>query len=334
MGENLGADVMLHEISAFSGQYLMASNREVAVQTAHDNGISQISQWEYWRDPRHGSVNTVAGQGWETYYFTCRGDGQLRQCRLYGIEPAGWMTRCGDTSPSGQYDFLYMSQESSTECEQDAFGHYLCSNTSLSDNGTTMQYGYVTKYINQSYSTPNTGWWELWLRNNGSTDIFLDLWLTDDITAFGGGVSFVDTPQVYSGYIGDATRSVASPATVPDCVGVASYSTRADTYAGDMTGGSFDLSYFSGRGPRIDGVSLLDIAAPGNFDIFSAASADSGYVAGAYSMFGGTSAAGPHVAGAAALLLQDDPSRTPDDVFQAKIDGAATDVFTGTNPVS
>ena len=43
------------------------------------------------------------------------------------------------------------------------------------------------------------------------------------------------------------------------------YSTRADTYVGDMTGGSYDLSYFSGRGPRIDGVSLLDIAAPGTW---------------------------------------------------------------------
>jgi subtilisin family serine protease len=48
-------------------------------------------------------------------------------------------------------------------------------------------------------------------------------------------------------------------------------------------------------------------------------------------MFGGTSAAGPHVAGAAALLLQDNPSRSATDVSLAITDGAATDVFTGNN---
>ena len=127
-------------------------------------------------------------------------------------------------------------------------------------------------------------------------------------------------------------RSVAPPATVPECIGVASYSTRLNSYEGDMTPGSFDLSYFSGRGPRIDEVPLIDIAAPGNSDIISTASSQAGFQFGSYDIFGGTSAAGPHVAAAAALILQDDPSRSPEQVSQAITDGATTDGYMGTLP--
>ena len=78
--------------------------------------------------------------------------------------------------------------------------------------------------------------------------------------------------------------------------------------------------------------SLLDIAAPGNYDIITAASADGGHAFGSYDIFGGTSAAGPHVAAATALILQDDPSRSPEQVAQAITDGAATDSYMGTLP--
>ena len=79
-------------------------------------------------------------------------------------------------------------------------------------------------------------------------------------------------------------------------------------------------------------MSLIDIAAPGNSDIISSASANSGYDDGAYRLFGGTSAAGPHVAAAAALLLQDDMTRAPDDVIAALRNGAVTDSYMGTLP--
>jgi MYXO-CTERM domain-containing protein len=49
-------------------------------------------------------------------------------------------------------------------------------------------------------------------------------------------------------------------------------------------------------------------------------------------VFGGTSGASPHVAGAAALLLQAEPTRTGDDVKQAIKMGALTDDATGKVP--
>lgn len=334
-----GADVMLHEISVFNGQYLDgSSNREVAVEEAHNEGITQVCPaGNVGKNYRHASVNVVADEQWQQYYFYSP-EYLANMGSTYFFLTVLSQSNLDETdvyirTPNGSFnDYMSVMQSSEYSCDSDTAGHYFCSTYSQSSNNTFMYYGYVTNYSNFSYSTPNWGWWQLWLRNNGTDDVFLDLWLTDDVTSFGGGLNFVNTNAVDPGYIGDEMRSVASPATVPECIGVASYSTRADSYEGVMTPGSYDLSYFSGRGPRIDGVSLIDIAAPGNSDIISSASSNSGYDDGAYRLFGGTSAAGPHVAAAAALLLQDDATRTPDDVIAALRNGAVTDSYMGTLP--
>src|SRR3989304_1254878 len=70
----------------------------------------------------------------------------------------------------------------------------------------------------------------------------------------------------------------------------------------------WELRHCRGRGPRVDGARKVDIAAPGNFDVFSIVSKDTFRPQGAYEWFGGTSAAGPHVAGAVAVLLQSAPT--------------------------
>ena len=54
---------------------------------------------------------------------------------------------------------------------------------------------------------------------------------------------------------------VTVPATADSAITVASYSTRG---WGPLVG---DLSEFSPTGPRIDGQAIIDITAPGNFDI-------------------------------------------------------------------
>ena len=70
------------------------------------------------------------------------------------------------------------------------------------------------------------------------------------------------------------------------------------------------MNGFSGRGARLDGKRLLDIGAPGS-TVYSTATKNT--YAG-YRAFGGTSSAGPHVAGAIALLLQGDSKMTSGEV--------------------
>jgi hypothetical protein len=92
------------------------------------------------------------------------------------------------------------------------------------------------------------------------------------------------------------TRNVVSPATADQALVNGSYSTRGfESYLG-VGGGSIpagEISRFSGRGKRIDERALVDLASPGNYDVFSPRSHQDvlGYPLGSYQQFSGTSAA-------------------------------------------
>jgi subtilisin family serine protease len=84
-------------------------------------------------------------------------------------------------------------------------------------------------------------------------------------------------------------HTVTWPATADSAITVTAY-----TVAGDG-----DIDDYSGWGPRIDGQPIVDIAAPGR-SVYSASPSNPGD----FRYFAGTSGAGPHVAGAAALLKE------------------------------
>ncbi len=82
---------------------------------------------------------------------------------------------------------------------------------------------------------------------------------------------------------------------------------------------SDELAGFSSRGPRIgDGAIKPDVTAPG-VDIVAARSADGviGEPGQSHTTLSGTSMAAPHVAGAAAILAQQNPSWSPADIKAA-----------------
>ncbi len=136
-------------------------------------------------------------------------------------------------------------------------------------------------------------------------------------------------------------------------IAVASYNTRnswnsvngpgSDTSSGTLS----DISNFSSRGPRrscsnsakCPAIMKPEVAAPGS-KIMSALTADKAKPAspsdieadGVHVGFDGTSMATPHVVGAVALMLQQDPTMTPETVKQRLFTSVQTNAFSTNLP--
>ena len=169
------------------------------------------------------------------------------------------------------------------------------------------------------------GTWILTVHHPGGVDFELNGNIADDVSSWEGGIEFIDYRS--------NDKTVTWPATADSAFVLGSYSTRGyEQYIGVGSGSiqPGEISLFSGRGTRIDGVHILSIAAPGNYDVYSTRS-EYGYpyTHAGYRQFSGTSAAGPHVAAAAALVMQADPSLTRLEVEQYLEEYALKDDFTG-----
>ena len=137
----------------------------------------------------------------------------------------------------------------------------------------------------------------------------------------------VDVSQSWSGtshwtsHVTDET-TVTFPSTADSCIAVGAYVVNFGFFMGDKIG---SLADYSGRGYNVTGKMGIDITAPGHSTFTT--STDN-----AYMIFSGTSSAAPHVVGAAALLLQYEPSLSHTQVRQLINKSATSDNFTGTVP--
>jgi MYXO-CTERM domain-containing protein len=127
--------------------------------------------------------------------------------------------------------------------------------------------------------------------------------LNDSVSGFARGVAFD---------VATDASTIAWPATSDACTGVGSVPSHLDregrwVYGGGEAAG--EVRAYSGRGPRIDGAIGIHVVAPDNpvstlgaGEVYPGGSRIA--AEGAYTLFGGTSGAGPHVAGVAALLIE------------------------------
>jgi hypothetical protein len=144
----------------------------------------------------------------------------------------------------------------------------------------------------------------------------------------------------------DTTVNVGSPGTADSVIAVAAHNTKLAWASVDGNIYSFQgatdppqISPFSARGPRRDGVAKPDISAPGSA-IVSVLSADSSppwpqqliVPDGVHLALQGTSMSSPHVTGAIAMLLQKYPTLTPNGAKLLLAGAARSDATTGTVP--
>jgi subtilisin family serine protease len=135
------------------------------------------------------------------------------------------------------------------------------------------------------------------------------------------------------------------PATSHEAIAVGAHVTRrcwedyngaSHTYSSNPTIG--DIAPFSSAGPTRDGRPKPELAAPG-MGVISALADEvkAGLIANGYgsmvvndhySLLQGTSMAAPHVTGAVALLLEQDPSRTVSELRSLLANGARDDAYT------
>lgn len=151
-------------------------------------------------------------------------------------------------------------------------------------------------------------------------DVILAGWVRDDVSGWRYGSRFLTDPS--------EAHLIGYPGTADSAITLAAYAAHDDPEYGPYEESRGELRRFSGRGRRIDGALILDITAPDN-PVSAHHRTEDGAGGwshhGAYTVFGGTSGAGPHVAGTAALLKQLHPQWTGLEVRDAIRQSALVD---------
>jgi subtilisin family serine protease len=144
--------------------------------------------------------------------------------------------------------------------------------------------------------------------------------LLDDRSGWGQGVSWTTHVSDHG--------SALSPSTADTVIAVAAHGGVIDQ--GEWGGIGYRRAW-SGMGPRIDGEQVIDISSPDDPLVCASLDNDPNFY-GAYSRFGGTSGATPHVAGMAALMLASGALTTHAEIESAFTKEALVDQATGEVP--
>lgn len=188
------------------------------------------------------------------------------------------------TLPSGRRVELPLNPRGTTLGD----GHTVYTTARTTARGTVERFFVITLS-----ASATTGDYHLHATLDAGPAVAADLYAGDDRNSWAGGLVFTENSP---------TRTLCHPATSDDTLAVAAYTLWGDrAHAGTAMEG--ERATYSSQGPRFDGDPGLDIAAPDN-PMSTTTPSDGRIPYGAFTPFGGTSGAGPHVAAAAALLRQ------------------------------
>jgi len=312
---NLGADVMLYEFGGWVGEFMDgSSNMEQMIDAQAANGIVQVVPAGNLRGNNKEDTQTVPASGSHVFTATM----PALTLRSWAFMAFLWRNPSVDVTHTLTTPF--------------GTGVTLPATTGSNWGFTTL--GSDTIWYRRLDSSRGTAKYDIWIQASGGiasgnwliqadnpsgTALTVYAYIADNAYQWAGGMVWANPNE---------TKTVCWPATADSAISVASYSSRG---FGGVTAG--DLSPFSSAGSRVDGTRAIDIAAPGNWDVRSPESKDiTGGGLGRYQWFGGTSAAGPHVAGVAALMLQKNPTRTPTQIVGILHTTAITDAWTEAGP--
>lgn len=302
--ESRGAKVMLYEFGAWTFQFMDGSSPlEQAISSAWERGIAQVVPAGNLANGRkHAMTNTAGGSA--TFDLSVPSGRSVVYLTLL------WRNSTNElgfsvTNPSG----LTVTMPGDGKFYTDSSGNQFWSYGIQESSRGTRRFDIAIYGV-------TAGAWRL--NVTSVQDVQMHAYISDNVGGWSGGVYFLSNLSLAS--------TVSWPATADNALVVGSFSTRGIYVPAG------EISNSSGLGPRIDGRSLVDICAPGNYDIFTICSKDANNPAGSFRQFSGTSAAAPHVAGGCALLLRLNPLLTCDEISSILTSTAQSDAFTGIVP--
>lgn len=311
--EQRGARVMLYEFGAWTYQFMDGSSTlEQMMDAEAAKGIVQVAPAGNLANvKKHASVNLNPGQ-YKTISINVgagRGITSVYVSVIWSFNTDSVSLTL--TNPSG----ATFNLPGDTTFRSDAQGNSYWSNGPLkSPRGTRRVDINFLKAAGVS-----TGNWKIGITNNSTYAGDFHAYVTDNLAVWSGGAYFQDNV--------DTSCTTTWPATANSALVVGSYSDRGISVKDGA------LSPYSGEGPYISAADYtVDLCAPGNSDVFTICSKDAGNPVGTYREFGGTSSSSAHVAAAAALILQANPSLKSDEVSELIFGSSATDSFTGQVP--
>lgn len=319
-----GAKVMNYEYCVWTGQFLDgSSNHEAMIDTLAAQGIVQIAAaGNLGASDKHFHASLPTSPNGRTIRFDVPSDMEIEEVLITILwrQPASDLSFEITTPQEHGSQTIHLRGDSEWIIIDDMFRLWSRRENSL--RGTAKFDIRLLKWLDGDYYPIESGQWTLKIINaNDRLDV--DGYIADNVSSWTGGAIFLDDV--------DTLRTTTWPATADSIITVANFYPRDM----DETIQAQELSPSSGRGPRIDGAPITDIAAPGSWCV-SPRSKDQGDEKAeglaSYGAFGGTSAAAPHVAGGAALLLQLHPTIGHAEIKHAIQQGARSDDFTGSVP--